>query len=113
VWTACLSLAVTPLMGFAIFPSNHVVLLPSLILIVMLVWERWTRQRVWFTLLVLLASFLVPFWLYYRVITGAPIIYLDLLTVLPPLASIVGLYWMRWWAVRLPRTWADQIEARR
>jgi hypothetical protein len=113
VWTACLSLAVTPLMGFAIFPSNHVVLLPSLILIVILVWERWTRQRVWFTLLLLLASFLVPFWLYYRVITGAPTIYLDLLTVLPPIASIVGLYWMRWWAVRSPRTWADQIEARR
>ena len=113
VWTACLSLAVTPLMGFPIFPSNHVVLLPSLILVVMLGWERWTRQRVWITSLVLVAAFLIPFWLYYRVITGAPVIYLDLLTVLPPIASIVGLYWMRWWAVRSPRTWADQIEARR
>jgi hypothetical protein len=112
-WTACLSLAVTPLMGFAIFPSNHVVLLPSLILIVMLVWERWTRQRVWFTLLVLLTAFIVPFWLYSRVISGAPQIYSDLLTVLPPIAAILGLYWMRWWAFRSPRTWFDQIEERK
>lgn len=112
-WTACLSLAVTPLTGFAVFLSNHVVLFPSLILIVMLIWERWIRQRVWVTLLVLLASFLVPFWLYSQAIAGAPRIYADLLTVLPPIASLLGLYWMRWWAVRSPRTWADQIGVRR
>jgi hypothetical protein len=112
VWTACLSLAVTPLMGFAIFPSNHVVLLPSLILIVMLVWERWTLQRVWLTLLVLLVSLLVPFWLYSRAIADASRLYADLLTVLPPIATVIGLYWMRWWAFRSPRTWADQIEER-
>ena len=112
-WTACLSLAVAPLTGFAIFPSNHVVLLPSLILTVMLIWERWTRQRVWLTLLLLLASFLVPFWLYSQAVAGASRLYYDLLVVLPPIASLLGLYWMRWWAVRSPRTWADQIGIRR
>ncbi len=110
VWTACLSLAVNPLMGFAIFPSNHVVLLPSLILILRLVWERWARRRGWFPPLVLLAAFLVPFWLYFQVRAAAPRLYADLLTVLPPLASLAGLYWMRWWAVRPPRLWADQLE---
>jgi hypothetical protein len=108
-WTVCLSLAVTPLMGFAIFPSNHVVLLPSLVLIIMLVWERWTRQRVWYVLFVLLGAFAAPFWLYYRVIEGAPLLYSQLLTALPPIAAIIGLYWMRWWAFRSPRTWFDQI----
>lgn len=108
-WTVCLSLAVTPLMGFAIFPSNHVVLLPSLVLIVMLVWERWTRQRVWYVLLLLLAAFAVPFWLYVRAIESAPRIYHQLLTVLPPLSAVVGLYWMRWWAFRSPRTWFDKL----
>lgn len=112
-WTACLSLAVTPLMGFAIFPSNHVVLLPSLVLITMLVWERWTRQRVWYVLLLLIGSFAVPFWLYLRAIEGAPRIYFQLLTVLPPLSAIVGLYWMRWWAFRSPRTWFDQLGDRK
>lgn len=109
VWAACLSLAVTPLMGFAIFPSNHVVLLPSLLLIVMLAWERWTHRRDWFPPLVLLAAFLVPFWLYYQFSSGAGRLYADLLILLPPVASLLGLYWMRWWAVRSPRVWADQI----
>ncbi len=109
VWATCLSLAVTPLMGFAIFPSNHVVLLPSLLLVVMLVWERWTRRRDWFPPLVLLAAFLVPFWLYYQFSGGAGRLYADLLILLPPVASLLGLYWMRWWAVRSPRVWADQI----
>lgn len=113
VWTACLSLAVTPLMGFAIFPSNHVVLLPSFILIVMLVWERWRRRRALYVLLVALVSFLVPFWLYSRLMAGYPKLSLELLMVLPPVAGIVGLYWMRWWAVRSPRTWFDQIEDRK
>ncbi|HSM71754.1 MAG TPA: hypothetical protein VK851_09435 [Anaerolineales bacterium] len=109
VWIVCLSLAVTPLMGFAVFPSNHVMLLPSLVLITMLVWERWTRRRVLYTLLILLTVFLLPYWLYYRVLQGAPTIYSELLTFLPPIATIVGLYWMRWWAFRFPRTWSDQI----
>jgi hypothetical protein len=113
VWTICFSLAVTPLMGFAIFPSNHVVLFPALILIVMLVWERWIRHRTWLTLLILALAFFIPFWLYVRVLAGYPGIYADLLTVLPPIMTIIGLYWMRWWAFRSPRTWFDQIGDRK
>lgn len=113
IWAACLSLAVTPLMGLAVFPSNHVVLLPPLFLFVMLAWERWTRRRGWFPPLVLLAVFGAPFWLYDQVSAGAPRLYADLLTFLPPIASLLGLYWMRWWAVRSPRLWADQLEGPR
>lgn len=113
IWAACLSLAVTPLMGFAVFPSNHVVLLPSLFLIVMLVWERWTRRRGWFPPLILLTAFGAPFWLYVQANAGAGRLYADLLTVLPPIASLLGLYWVRWWAVRPLRIWADQLGGRR
>ena len=113
VWTVCLSLAVTPLMGFAIFPSNHVVLLPALILITMLVWERWTRRRVLYSAFILFIAFLVPLWLYTRVVAGYPKIYSELLATLPPLATIISLYWMRWWAFRSPRTWSDQIGDRK
>lgn len=109
VWVVCLSLAATPLMGFAIFSSNHVVLLPAIILITILVWERWTHRRVLYSTSVLLFAFLLPFWLYTRVIAGYPKIYSELLVVLPPMVTIIGLYWMRWWAFRSPRTWFDQI----
>ena len=109
VWTVCLSLAATPLLGFAIFPSNHVVLIPALILILTLVWERWTRQRAFATLLVLGIAVLVPFGIYFRGTMLSDRLYSDLLSVLPPVATIIGLYWMRWWVLHSPRTWSDQI----
>ena len=76
-------------------------------------WERWTRQRVWYVLLLLSSAFLIPFWIYSRVMNGAPPLYAELLTILPPIATIIGLYWMRWWAFRSPRTWFDQIGDRK
>ena len=108
VWTACLSLAATPLIGFAIFPSNHVVLLLPFILILALVWERWQRRRVLFVLLIFLAVLLIPFGLYLRSVFIYDPLVTNLISVLPPVAAIIGLYWMRWWVSRLPRPWFDR-----
>lgn len=113
VWTISLSLAATPLMGLPIFPTNGVVLLPALVLILMLVWERWTRQRVWFSILILIVAFFVPFGLYVRLLTNYDRNLADVFNLLPQIAAILGLYWMRWWAVRSPRTWFDQFGARK
>jgi hypothetical protein len=109
VWTASLSLAATPLIGFAIFPSNHVVLLLPLVLVLALVWERWQRRRVLITLLILFFATLIPFSLYLRsVYTYDPRVN-DLMLILAPVTALIGLYWMRWWAIRSLRTWFDQI----
>jgi hypothetical protein len=113
VWTAALSLAATPLIGFAIFPSHYVVLILPLVLILTLVWERWIRNRVLACILVLSLAFWVPYGIYFRGIIFDDRLYSDLLTVLPPAATIIGLYWMRWWVIHSPRTWMDQIEDRR
>ena len=112
-WTASLSLAATPLIGFAIFPSNYVILILALIVILMLVWERWIRNRVLACLLVLSTAFSIPFGLYFRGVILGERLYVDLLRVLPPIATIIGLYWMRWWVIHSPRTWMDQIGDRR
>lgn len=109
VWTAALSLAATPLMGLPIFPSNHVVLILPFILILALVWERWQRRRVLFTLLVFLLVLIVPYALYLRAVYIYDQLVLDLISVLPPIAAILGLYWMRWWVLRSPRTWFDRL----
>ncbi|MFN8424632.1 MAG: hypothetical protein U0X87_00020 [Anaerolineales bacterium] len=45
VWAASLSLAVTPLLGFAIFESNYVVLILPFFLALALAWERWRPPR--------------------------------------------------------------------
>jgi len=109
VWTACLSLAVTPLMGFPIFSSNHVVLILPFILILALVWERWQRYRTLRVVLLLLLVLLVPFAMYYRVVSVYDPLMIDLISVLPPVAAILGLYWMRWWVLRSPRTLFDRF----
>jgi hypothetical protein len=109
VWTAALSLAVTPLMGFAIFPSNHVVLILPFIMILALVWERWQRRRVFFAILVFLLVLVIPYALYLQAVYVYDQLILDLISVLPPIAAILGLYWMRWWVLRSPRTWFDRL----
>jgi len=112
VWAASLSLAVTPLLGFAIFESNYVVLILPLILVIALVWERWHRRRVLASTLVLTVAFIVPFVLYIFNATTSERIYSDSLTLLPPVAAIIALYWMRWQVVRSSRTWLEQVGAR-
>lgn len=109
VWTAALSLAAMPLMGVPIFPSNHVVLILPFILIVALVWERWPRYRAFRITLLLLFVLLVPFALYWRVVSIYDPLVIDLISVLPPVTAIIGLYWMRWWVLRSPRTWFDRL----
>jgi hypothetical protein len=109
VWTASLSLAVTPLMGFPIFSANHVVLLLPLVLVLALVWERWPRYRFLRLTLLLLIVVLIPFAMYARVVSVYDPLVNDLIAVLPPIAAIVGLYWMRWWVLRSPRPLFDRL----
>ena len=109
VWTASLSLAATPLIGLAIFPPNHTVLLLPFVLILALVWERWRRRRAWLSVLILLLALAIPFGLYLRSVYIYDPLVNDLIAVLPPIAAIIGLYWMRWWVIRSPRPWFDQI----
>jgi hypothetical protein len=109
VWTAALSLAAMPLMGLAIFPSNHVVLILPFVLILALVWERWPRSRAFRIGFLLLTVLILPFGLYWRVVSVYDPLVLDLISVLPPVAAIAGLYWMRWWVLRSPRTWFDRV----
>ncbi|MBV6452533.1 MAG: hypothetical protein MHPDNHAH_03291 [Anaerolineales bacterium] len=112
VWVASLSLAVTPLLGFAIFPSNHVVLLPALILVVALVWERWYHRRVIAGALVIAVAFIVPFVVNILYVTTIQRLYSDMSTLLPPIAAIIALYWMRWQVVRASRPWIEQVGIR-
>lgn len=113
VWTASLSLAAMPLTGLAIFPANYVVLLLPLVLVISLIWERWLRWRLIMVILVFLVAFLVPFAFYIQTVWEYSPFYNELLYVLPPLATILALYWMRWWVVHSPRVWADGIGNRR
>jgi hypothetical protein len=113
MWAAFLSIAINPMLGFAIFPSNHIAMLPAIILITALAWERWTNKRIAVSLFLIALIFFFYFGLYFETISKVAHIYAELLSILPPLLTVLGLYWMRWWAVRPPRIWADQLGARK
>ncbi len=112
VWAASLSLAVTPLLGFAIFESNYVVLILPLVLVLALVWERWHRRRILASVLVLGTAFAAPYLLNILQINYIERMYSDLLTLLPPITAIIALYWMRWQVTRASRPWLEQVGAR-
>jgi hypothetical protein len=109
VWTAALSLAATPLMGLPIFLANHVVLLLPFILILGLVWERWPRYRALRVSFLFVLVLALPFAMYARVVSVYDPLVLNLLSLTPPVAAILGLYWMRWWLVHSPRSLFTRI----
>ena len=113
MWVAFLALSMNPIVGFAIFPSNHIALLPAAILITALVQERWQASRI--VTSAFLVGLVVFFYLgfYFEMLDASSQLYSELISILPPLLTVIGLYWMRWWAVRPPRIWADQLGARK
>lgn len=114
IWAIFLSLALNPLVGFAIFSTNHIVLLPALILVFALVSERWQGVRFALAIFVVVLIFaILPAGLYLQTLRSPTRLYSDLLRFLPPLLAVAGLYWMRWWAIRPPRLWVDQIGERK
>lgn len=113
MWAAFLALTLNPLMGFAIFSSNHVVLIPAIVLLIALVWERWTNQPIVVNLFIIGLIIFSFFGFYVEALNYSERSYGDLLRILPPLVTTLGLYWMRWWAVRAPRIWTDQLGTRK
>ncbi|MBN1302887.1 MAG: hypothetical protein JXA13_00525 [Anaerolineales bacterium] len=108
-WVACLTLAATPLMGLSVDLNAYVVMGPPVILLLMVIQDRWPVTGAWlniFFLLSLSAGSWVCYWQFVeaREISLAVVMYLPV-----PLFLIIGLYWVRWWALQPPRTWLDQV----
>jgi hypothetical protein len=82
-----------------------------LILFLSILAERWSRPGRWGLAAFVLIAVFLGFW----VITEG--LYLarsnaalnEVLVLVFPFLLVVGLYWMRWWAVRPPRTWSDSL----
>lgn len=102
-WACCLSLAIAPLLGFRTEMEHLSVLIIPLALIFSIVYVRW---KIGAGLTVLLVFFLFGFpWLLY--FFNPTQFTQEILFIFLPLFTIIGLYWIRWWALRPPRVWAD------
>ena len=102
LWTASLSLVLTPFLGVPLKATLYPFLFLPLALIFKTAKDRWQRAE-WLIapLLLLLLSTEIILWKF-------PQSY-SLLAYLYPFLLLIGLYWVRWWIVRPPRTWADQL----
>jgi hypothetical protein len=104
IWAGCLTLALTPLLGLPTNPENYAVLILPVALLALLIEERWGFGGRWVVLGLLIVLF-VGLWAIYLAASNPSIA----LFFPAPIFLILGLYWVRWWAIRPPRTWADTI----
>jgi len=100
LWTACLTLAVAPLTGLPLGRDGFSALALPLFLFLAVLNERWPRRRLTGpALAVLIIVFLLAWGLWLA----------EGLTLLFSLLLVIGLYWMRWFAVRPPRTLLETL----
>lgn len=111
-WTACLTLAASPWLGIQTDPGNFVVLFLPLTLVFAVWEERWgARGRL--VIGALMAALFFGLWaLFLRTVTydDQPIQHPVLLFPLP-FVLLLGLYWVRWWAVRPQRLLIEALRA--
>ena len=106
-WASCLSLAAAPLLGFRTEMEHLSVLIIPLALTVSIIHERWRKFGSGLTILLMLIIFILPWTIYLFALNRFGVIAKDILFLFNPICTIIGLYWIRWWAIRPPRIWSD------
>ena len=110
LWTACLTLVITNLIGIRTATDNFIALFPALVLVLAIWDERWGLVGRALTILSFLLLFFGLWGLFLATLqpgeqpTQHAIMFFPLLLFL-----FVGLYWVRWWASRPPRALLDEL----
>lgn len=111
IWTSSLIIAASPLIGFPISPFDYLIMFIPLILILAIIAERWRGSQKWLyrsiVITVLLVTLWVWIWLYFYKPSSTEVAVN--LTLVFPFLLLLGLYWIRWWAIHPPRTWFEII----
>jgi ABC-type branched-subunit amino acid transport system permease subunit len=103
---AAVTLAATPLFGQRSEIENLIVLCLPLALIARAVQERWNRTGTGMATGLMLGLVAGEWWLFTGRAGGLGLPAEELAFLYLPIATLVALYWMRWWALRAPRMWA-------
>jgi hypothetical protein len=110
LWTVCLTLAVAPLLGYRVEMDQLVPLTLPIVLVVAVSRERWEKLGGVVAFILLVFFFGLPWLLFTQ---GAPewieLSVDKLLFIFWPVSIVIGLYWIRWWMIRPPRTWLDSF----
>jgi hypothetical protein len=109
LWTACLTLVATPLLGIPLTLMDYCIVFLPLVLGLAILAERWSGPRRWLVGgIPLILLFLLPWFLAFNPAGLTALV--GLLALILPFLILVLLYWMRWWALRPPRTWFEFVE---
>ena len=102
LWVASLSIILVPFFNISITAALLPALFLPLALLLKTAQSRWKNAKFFIPLSFL---FLLFAWLIFLRAPHAT----EILTFALPLALLLALYWMRWWLIRPPRTWADKV----
>ncbi len=110
LWTVCLTSVLSQWVGIPSLPAYLTSLLLPFILISAMLAERWPRAGGWVAVSLSILIFAWEWAVYYLDVTGAkPELQLNLIIPLP-LLMLIGLYWVRWWAIKPRRLLVEELK---
>jgi len=109
-WTACLTIAIMPLLGMRSELENLSVLVIPFALIFSVMVERWKIVGSIVSPIFLLLTLAIPWIIYLSNSSLFGDMTESFLYLFYPVLTVSGLYWIRWWAIHPPRTWLDTVK---
>lgn len=111
LWAAGVTLVASQWLGIQTDPGNYVILFPVLAMTLALLNEHWRKGGTVINVLILFLIFTGLWAIFLSTVQygdqplQSPVMFFPL-----PAMLFILLYWVRWWAVRPPRPWLDQID---
>lgn len=110
LWLACLTLVIGQGVGFLAHPINAIVLLLPLVVVFSVLDERWKITGRIIDGLLIMLLLVVPWVIIIPELNHvAEVEKLTILLFPLPLFILIGLYWIRWWAIHPQRTYMQEL----
>jgi Glycosyltransferase family 87 len=109
LWTVCLTMVLEQWIGIPTIPSHFIELIIPLILIPAMLAERWPLGGQWAAVLMAIVLFAWEWTWFFLDFTGShPPLLINLIFPIPTIL-IIGLYWVRWWAIKPRRLLIEEL----
>ena len=109
LWTACLTIVISQWIGIPTIPGNFTGLILPLFLVSAMLTERWPQRGQWMAVLISAVLFVWEWVLLYNdLYSSEPTMQLNLIIPLP-LILLIGLFWVRWWAIKPKRLLIEEL----
>jgi len=109
-WTACITLVASQWIGLPVDPGEYFILMVPAILIISISAQRTEKSGFSPIGILLVIFFTTPWLIAWR--AGLPSELVEpgwVQYFLPPLILLIGLYWIRWWAIRPQRLYIEEL----